>query len=148
VQACLASLTLLVLAAVFWRYVLQDALVWTEEAARYLMVWMGFLGAAVAVREGGHIAIDTLLNKLPQPLYRVVTWGINAVSIGFLLTVAWLGFGLIERVHVQRTPSLDLSMALPYLSIPVGALLMAIQLAALMLRGEAQQGSSSVELAA
>jgi TRAP-type C4-dicarboxylate transport system permease small subunit len=144
VQACLGLLAVLVLAAVFWRYVLQDALVWTEEAGRYLMIWMGFLGAAVAVREGGHIAIDTLLMSLPPRLVRAVNWGIGAVSIAFLLTVVWLGLVLVSRTYVQRTPSLDISMAWPYLSLPVGSLLMAIQLAAVMARSERLPTSGSV----
>ena len=147
VQAMLGTLTLLVLAAVFWRYVLQDALVWTEEAARYLMIWMGFLGAAVASREGGHIAIDTLLERLPPQVMRIVAWIISMVSIGFLLTVFWLGLVLAHRVQIQRTPSLDISMALPYLAIPIGCILIVIQMVAGILRGEVRQAPSSTDIA-
>jgi TRAP-type C4-dicarboxylate transport system permease small subunit len=136
-QTLLAALTLLVLAAVFWRYVLQDALVWTEEAARYIMIWTAFLGAAVAVREGGHIAIDTLLSQLPSRAARRLGTGIGLVSIAFLLITAWLGFSLTSKVLLQRSPTLDLSMAIPYLAIPIGTLLMAVQICAVLLRGEA-----------
>ena len=68
VMALMGLMTVNVLLGVFFRYVVGDALTWTEESSRYLMIWMGFLATALALREGGHVAMDLLLSRLPRAL--------------------------------------------------------------------------------
>ena len=53
-------------AGVFFRYVLNDSLSWSEELAKYAMLWMVFLGAPIALRTGGHPNIEILLNLVPR----------------------------------------------------------------------------------
>ena len=71
-----ATITIVVCAGVFWRYALNDSLVWTEETSKFLMVWMVFTGIPIALKNGGHAAIDALPNALPergrQFLYTVI----------------------------------------------------------------------------
>ena len=59
-----AALAFILIAAVFWRYALNDAISWSEEGSKYLMVWLTFVGAPIALRHGAHVNID-LLVELP-----------------------------------------------------------------------------------
>jgi TRAP-type C4-dicarboxylate transport system permease small subunit len=130
----MAVMCVVVLAGVFWRYVLNDALTWTEEAGRYLMIWMGFLGVAPALREGGHVAVDVLLNRLAGSSRRAVILFVRLLCVAFLATVVAAAFLLIPRISGQITPVLGVSTAWPYLAIPVGSLLTIIEMGALMIR--------------
>ena len=61
----LATMAVLVIANVISRYVFLHSFTWVEEASRYLMIWAAFLGAGLALRVGGHIAVDSLPSALP-----------------------------------------------------------------------------------
>ncbi|MDP1601632.1 MAG: TRAP transporter small permease subunit, partial [Legionella sp.] len=73
-----ASLTgimcVVVLMGVFTRYVLNDALPWTEEAARFALLWMSWLGGGLAVRKGAHIAAEFLIDRLPPHVRAVIVF--------------------------------------------------------------------------
>ena len=62
----LVLMTALIAAQVFWRYVLNDSIVWTEPASVMIMGWFIFLGAAVGIREGYHLSFDVVLYVLPH----------------------------------------------------------------------------------
>ena len=62
----LVLMTAMIAAQVFWRYVLNDSLIWTEPASVMIMGWFIFLGAAVGIREGYHLSFDVLLYVLPD----------------------------------------------------------------------------------
>ena len=65
VVVLVTMLTAVTFAQVCARYVLGDPLIWSEEAARYLFVWVSMLGAALALREGGHFGLDLLIRRAP-----------------------------------------------------------------------------------
>ena len=67
------TLAIIVFLQFFTRYVLNNSLSWTEEIARYLLMWITFIGAAVAMRRGTHIAVEVALLFLPKPIVRVGT---------------------------------------------------------------------------
>jgi len=134
VKILMAAMTMDVLLGVFFRYVVHDALTWTEEAARYLMIWMGFLGTGLALREGNHVAVEFLVDKMYADARRVLFVIIRLLSLFFLLSVIGAGAVLLLRVRSQSTPVLAISMMWPYLAIPTGCLLTALEMVALMLR--------------
>ncbi len=84
----LAVMVCLILGQVFFRYVLNDAPNWTEEAARFGMLWMTGLMAPSAMRMGGFVAIDMLERALPTALSRLLTLVLLFISLGVLL-IAW-----------------------------------------------------------
>ena len=113
------------LAGVFFRYVLNDALTWSEEVARYSMVWLSLLGGGLVFREGGHVAVDLLLTHLPSRHLRLaVTLLAQALVIAVLAVVLWQGVILMGRGQYMTTAALRLPMYLPYAAMPVGAGLM------------------------
>ena len=87
--ACLsASVVCIVLAAVFFRYALNQSLSWSDELVRYLFVWFTLLGAAVAMREREHIRVEYFVEKLPLRARRAIE---AAMLVGVCLFQAALG---------------------------------------------------------
>ena len=119
------------LAGVFARYVLNDAISWSEEVARYAMIWMSFLGGGLVFRYSGHIAIDILVKSLPAGLVRKTIIGLaHLVVVTFLAMLAWYGWTLMMRGNYMTTAALRIPMSLPYAAIPVGAVMMIYHLLA------------------
>ena len=147
VIALMAVMCVVVLAGVFWRYVLSDALTWTEEAGRYLMIWMGFVGVAPALREGGHVAVDAILDRMPAVARRATILLVRVLCVAFLAAVVGAGYMLIPRISGQITPVLGVSTAIPYLAIPVGAVLTIVEMGALMIRDPARKHDIESEAA-
>lgn len=143
VMGLVAAMTVIILLGVFFRYVLGNALPWTEETSRYLMIWMGFLGTGVALREGSHVAMSLFLDMTAPPLRRMMTQVIRCLSLFFLIGVIWAGGILVWSISSQITPVLRISMAWPYLAIPVGCLLIALEMVALMLADPEAPGNCS-----
>ncbi|WP_114964630.1 TRAP transporter small permease [Alkalilacustris brevis] len=116
-----------VLAATFFRYVLNDPLTWSEELARYLMIWIGLVGASVTLRHGEHIRITAIRNLLPRPL-RLIGDLFVAGAIGWFLWVMMIeGWAAAERGGRQMSPALGISMLWPLLAVPVAGALMLVQ---------------------
>ena len=120
--------------SVFFRYVLGDALTWSEEFARFTMVAMVFVAAAPALRHGEHVALDLIAPVLPPRAQSALALVIASLIAGFLAVLGYHGVHLMIATSDQTTASLGLSRAVPYAVIPIGALLMLVQVAVLMLR--------------
>lgn len=89
---CVASMLLIILAQVFFRYVMGDALAWPEEAARFLMLWMAGLMAPTAYRRGGFVSIEMLVRLLPRrpaALLALLLLGLSLVVLVVGLRIGW-----------------------------------------------------------
>lgn len=84
----LAIMVCLILGQIFWRYALNDAPNWTEEAARFGMLWLVGLMAPLAYRQGGFVAIDMLERALPRVLTCVLTLILLSISL-WVLVISW-----------------------------------------------------------
>jgi TRAP-type C4-dicarboxylate transport system permease small subunit len=102
----LAALTVLVCAGVFFRYALNSSLVWYDEFASYLLVWLTFYGSVVAQYHGRHINFDLLVNKLAAPARRVVDIIGELAVLGFQFVLLWYGWILTERMGDETAISL------------------------------------------
>lgn len=122
----LAVLVATTLLQVLSRYVVRQPFDWTEEAARYLFVWVGMLGAGIAAKDRAHFFVDLLLERMPPRLGKYVTVVTGVVSSTFLLAVSWAALELALSNGVQDSPVLTIPMSVPYLAIPVGLGLMAL----------------------
>lgn len=90
--AALAVMVVFILTQVFYRYVLNNALPWPDEAARFMMLWMTGLAAPAAYRFGGFVAIDMLENALPLRAARVlalVLFSLSLVVLIYALQIGW-----------------------------------------------------------
>ncbi|MGX9965522.1 TRAP transporter small permease [Roseomonas sp. F4] len=122
------------LAQVIARYVFNAPLIWSEEAARYLFVWVSMIGAALAMRHGGHYTLTALVERVPPALARLARGLAMVVGAGFLLVLLVTGVNETMQAHMQDAATLPFRMSLPYAAIPVGAALMLLHLVLLALR--------------
>lgn len=124
-----AAMAVLVIANVISRYVFLHSFTWVEEASRYIMIWTAFLGAGLALRVGGHIAVDSLPQSLPPAGARWLRTLLVAIVGLTLVVLAWLGVEYAQFGWEQETPVLGWSFGMVYLAVPIGALLMLAHLA-------------------
>lgn len=133
----LAALTLLVGVQIAGRFLFAYSIFWSDELARFLLVWAAFLGMSVGVRRKAHPAVDSLVRALPPGEARVAFTVTVACSLLFFLVMVGYGTLLVQRTWLQRSPSLGLRMGLPYLAVPVAGILMSVHTIAHALRGAA-----------
>lgn len=122
--ALLAAMTLLVGAQIAGRFALGASIFWSDELARFLLVWIAFLGMSVGVRRGAHPGVDSLVRALPGSVGRAARRLALAGCLLFFLVIAGYGAWLALATWQQRSPSLGLRMGLPYLAVPTAGLLM------------------------
>jgi len=135
-------MAILVIANVISRYAFSHSFSWVEEATRYMMIWVAFLGAGPALRVGGHIAVDTLVQALPAAGARVLRGLLALVMAGTLAVLVWLGMDYVAFAWEQESPVLGWSLGKIYLAIPVGS---ALALAHLLLVARRWVGSGEWE---
>lgn len=122
------------LAQVVWRYVLNTPLRWSEELARYLYVWMTFVGMGFGVRYNSHIRMLFFRSKMRPRTGTIVT--LVADSILIVLVVQLIP-GLIDFTGNQfgvRSTGMNLNMGLVYISLPVGFGILTMYLTAQVIR--------------
>lgn len=124
----MASMAVLVFANVVMRYVFNQSIFWVEEFTQIQMIWVAYLGAGLALREGRHVAVDMLQDLLPAPLRHGIRWFIAIAMALFLATLVVLGVQIAEFTWGQETPAMGLPAGLPYLGIPLGAAAMLLHL--------------------
>lgn len=124
--ACLILMLVIVNVAVFNRYVLNDAVPWSEEVAKFVMVWLTFMAAPVGLKMGAHMAIELLpqflKGRLRQILYAAIFSGIISLMYVFITT----GWFLTMNARLQRASTIDISIFYVYICIPVGCTLVAL----------------------
>ncbi|TLM86604.1 TRAP transporter small permease [Pseudarthrobacter sp. NamE2] len=118
-----------VLASVFFRYVLNASLSWGEELARYLSIWLVFLGLACAHRRSEHPALQSLLGRIPGINPEVARRIGEFITVIVSFAVVWYGTeGTAANFdRNQVSPALQIQIAWAYLAIPVGFALMGLQ---------------------
>lgn len=120
-------MTLTVIVQVFLRYVFSFSLSWSEEVARYLMIWVAFLGGSLALKKGLHIGVEFLLVRVSSRTRRWVSILSKMFVLIFLIYLTIGGLKITWAVRDQSSPALLFSMAYAYLSAPVGGFFMALQ---------------------
>jgi len=115
------------------RYVFNRPTSWSEELARYLFVWITFLGAAVVIRKRRHVDVTVLTDRLPPGAAKVVYLVSDAAVLFMLGALTWAGAGLAIMAHRQLSAAMDLPMSLAYSAMPVGTGLMFVFLVATMI---------------
>ena len=103
-----------------------NALTWSEELSRYLLVWGTFFGATLAYKRGNHIAVTFIIDFFPTRLrvwFNVFTY---LLSLAFFVIVAQQGLNMITMQVFQVSPALQMPMRYVYWSIPLSCVIMII----------------------
>jgi len=124
VMALTIAITAVMLAQVFFRYVLNDSLQWSEEVSVWLMIWMTFIGGALLSANDEHMAVSMVLTRLPdalRPWFVVATKLLTLLFLGF---VVFYGLKFFDASFHKVSPSTGLSTKWAKLALPVGSALM------------------------
>jgi TRAP-type C4-dicarboxylate transport system permease small subunit len=128
VALMMAVMSAIVLFGVFNRFIFKIPISWTEEIAKYLLIWISMIGSAIAVRIGGHMGVGMFVSKLRQRPRTVVTWINQLAIVGFIVILIYLGMKVsIKELHTFGYTT-RIPMFWPFLAIPVGGLMILIQL--------------------
>lgn len=130
-RACVVLVAALVLDIWFGivaRYVLELGITWTEELARYIMIWAALLAVSSAAHHREHIGLDFVSRLLP-PLPRVILQGaIDCLGFAFFLFLFVYGVGMTADGASQFAMIFGMTMVVPFASVPVAAALTALQI--------------------
>jgi len=121
-------MSVVVFLQVVFRFFIRIPLPWSEELSRYLMVWVGMLGASLALAEGRHIGVDLLMGRLRGWVRQVLMVAGFLGVIWFLWVVVREGAALARQNYSQLSPAMMIPMLLPYAAIPVGGVFMLVQI--------------------
>lgn len=124
VSVMFIALAVLVFFQVITRFVIDYPLAWSEEISKYLMIYIVFLGSALAVKDRQHIAIDFLTEIVSPANKRKLNGLILMICSIFFVILTYFGFVLTFMVIDQATPTLRFSIAWAYAAIPIGSLFM------------------------
>jgi len=122
-----AAMVVVTSAGVFFRYVLNAALPWAEEADRYLFIWLSFVAAAITMRHQAHIAVDILVRKFTPAARDWAALLSHACILAFVGTVFWACGRVLDVTSTTRTTATDIPMSWVYLAVPVGCTLIAVE---------------------
>ena len=119
------SMAALVAVQVFFRYVLNHSLFWSEELARFLLIWLTFLGASVAYHRRAHPGIDTFTLLLPPYLKKTAATCVHLASLALFGVMIVYGCQFAYFVRLQISPALYLPKWIIFSSVPLsGGVLM------------------------
>lgn len=120
----LIAIVLVTFAQVLFRYVFHLSLAWSEELARYLFLWLASLAAAYAFKTKSHFALRFLVDRLGKKLQNRIETLVVFIVSGFLIIFIWKAAEYTIGMANQVSPSIQMSMAVPYSSVVVGGALM------------------------
>lgn len=113
VLAVFWGLAFVVFLQFFTRYVLNDALGWTEEIARFMLIGLCFIGSVMAARKQSHIAVEFLYRWMPRKLRITLQAVLDVVTIGFFGLLTWLSTIVAGKTR-QMMVSIDVPKAWIY----------------------------------
>ncbi len=120
--------------AVLDRYIFKWQVIWTEEAARYLMVWTMLLAIATAMYRRQHVFISFIYEKVPEKQRLVLAALIDILSISVFLAIAVLSISFSMKALGTRTSIFGMPLAVPHAAVGVSFLLTAVQLSLMFIR--------------
>ena len=120
------TIVTIVTTEVILRYLFKHSLIFTEELSRYLMVWIVFLGSALAIRDSSHIHINFLTKRFSTENQRWLRLSAHLLTLVFLVFIAVEGLKFLPQQLQQMCITIDISLFYFYLAIPVGSILMII----------------------
>jgi TRAP-type C4-dicarboxylate transport system permease small subunit len=144
----MGAMVINVLWQVFTRFVLRDPSSFTEEAARYMMIWLGLLGSAYAAGRKAHLALDLITARLQGGRKRASEIIIQVIILLFTLTVM-VGGGIrlvwIQLSLGQQSAALQLKTGYVYLAVPLAGVFIAFYAAIFLVEAARERQSDGAE---
>lgn len=122
-----ASYAIITCAQVFYRFILNDSLVWSEELVRYGLLWGVMIGAAIAADRGLHIALAPLQGMVRAPAaVATMEWAVAAAIVLFCAIMGYAGWRYISQLWFMTSPAAQIPMRYVFAALPVGATLISV----------------------
>ncbi|WP_269321856.1 TRAP transporter small permease [Oceanobacillus salinisoli] len=123
-------MVILIFLQIFTRYILGDAVTWSEEASRYLFIWLIFLSIGIGFTEQKHISIDIVVDRLPVIGQRILKQFVYLLLFAIVIFFTYQGYLLIENMmgFGQKSANMQIPMWIVYISLPVGFLFASLRL--------------------
>ncbi|MEI4474112.1 TRAP transporter small permease [Frigidibacter sp. MR17.24] len=127
--ALMSSMTIILAIQVFMRYVMGASLYWSEELARYIFIWLIYLGISYSARQMTHIKVDAALGLFPLKLRPWVVFLGDMLFLGFALFIVWTSWTVVQRQMMlgQTSTAMQIPMWFVYSAPLVGFALTAIR---------------------
>ncbi len=113
------TMAFIVALQVFCRYILNHSLFWSEELARYLLIWLSFLGATAAYYRKIHPAIDLLTQRLGKKSLRLCRILVNLASLTLFTVMIYHGAEFAYFIRAQISPALGIPKWIIFAIIPI-----------------------------
>lgn len=130
-RACVALMAVLVLdvwLGVLVRYVLPLQWTFTEELARYLMIWMALLAISSCISHREHIGVLLLFERFPPLVRKWLAVAFDLIAFGFFAIILIYGIGMVDRGFSRFTMINGIPKAYPFMGVPLAAAMACIQL--------------------
>lgn len=118
------AMVLIVFAQVVFRYVFHNSLSWSEEIARYLLVWIIFLSVGYVLGQKAHIYLDVLFLRFPRKVRSALHKFSAILMLFYAFIVTYYGFELMLIGARQKSSAVEIPMNLVYIALPLGGLLL------------------------
>jgi len=126
----IALITILITVDVLARQITGTPVIWIPEVSEYGLLWVGFLAAAWTLREGGHVSIDLVLQKVGSRTSHTMNFVTSVIGVLICAVVTWFGAVVVVDFWRRGVPSMEmlsLPRALIFAAIPVGAAFLTIE---------------------
>lgn len=133
-SVCIVAMTAIMVTLVVTRYVFAFSAPWSEEATRFLMVWMVMLGGAILVLFDDHITLYILVEKLGPRMRLLQAIAVRLVIAGVSAVTAWTGYEFAFSMAGVIAPGSGVSMAVPTIAVPISMTLITLFALLLILR--------------
>lgn len=132
---------------IIMRKVFHNSSTWAEEAIRYAIIWVTFVGSSQCAKAGNHVGIDILVEALPKACRKYLYAFASLLACAFCVFCAWYGWSLTDLVITNNRVSsaMEMPMWILYISIPIGFGLTAIRFFVDMLKRLRQDEPSDVD---
>ena len=120
------------------RAIFNAPLSWSSELLRYLLVWITFMGAGLAIRYSKLIRLEFLFSlfKFPPKAEKGIRGLAMVITMAFCVIILMYSVQILEIVHMQKSAAMHIPMSIPYLAIPLGTLFMLLNTLVAWFEGE------------
>jgi len=125
----MSSMTIIIFIQVIMRYVMRNSLVWSEELARYLFIWLIYMGISYGAKIMKHIKIEAALGLFPKKVRPFIVIIGDVLFLGFSLFITYTAFTVVQRQIGlgQKSPAIHMPMWIIYAAPMVGFALASIR---------------------
>lgn len=141
----MGGLVIVVFAQVFFRYVLEAPLPWSEELARYLLIYITFLGSGLAINTNEHILVDFFQKLIPKKFQHVLNILINLIILFCCVLIVYYGITFTAISKNGISPAMQISISWIYVSLPIMGLIMIIYLIPILFKQIRNFTNSNIE---